>query len=119
MIWLLVALFTKHFIVDFPLQPKWMYSNKGTFGHPGGIVHAVLHGVMTFVILIHFISIFNAFAVALAETVAHYLIDFSKMNINKYLNWGPTTHEEFWWLLGFDQWLHAMCYCCIVAFINQ
>lgn len=36
------------------------------------------------------------------------------MNLNRRLGWSPTTHEQFWWLLGLDQWLHNMTYAAIV-----
>jgi len=42
----LLWLFVKHFICDFPLQANpWMYRNKGTYGHAGGLAHSALHGV--------------------------------------------------------------------------
>lgn len=41
MVELLFWLFTKHFIVDFPLQAfPYQYQNKGTYGHPGGLLHS-------------------------------------------------------------------------------
>lgn len=118
MIWLVAALFTKHFIVDFPLQPRWMYANKGTWGHPGGIAHAALHGAATSLILCAFAPAHIAFGIGFLESSAHYLIDWSKMNLNRKTGWGPLTSEYFWWLLGLDQWLHAMCYVAIVAIIG-
>ena len=52
---LLITLFiVKHFIVDFLLQTKWQWSNKHKLGHPGGIFHAWLHGLVTVLILSHF-----------------------------------------------------------------
>jgi hypothetical protein len=39
------------------------------------------------------------------------------MNLNKKLGWGPTTHEQFWWLLGLDQLLHALTYITIAALL--
>lgn len=45
---LIFLLFTKHFIVDFPLQWEYQWKNKGTYGHPGGIIHAALHGIGTY-----------------------------------------------------------------------
>jgi hypothetical protein len=39
-------LIIKHFLLDFgKLQPPWMYLNKGTYGHPGGIAHALVHAL--------------------------------------------------------------------------
>jgi len=37
---LILLLFTKHFVLDFPLQTKFQWSNKGTYGHPGGLLHS-------------------------------------------------------------------------------
>ena len=56
-----------------------------------------------------------AILVGLADAVLHYHIDWAKMNINKKMGWGPTTHEEFWWLTGLDQFLHALTYIGLVA----
>ena len=39
-------LIVKHFIFDFTgLQTPWMYRNKGTYGHRGGIAHSAIHAV--------------------------------------------------------------------------
>jgi len=106
-------LITKHFIVDFPLQQAYQYTNKGTYGHMGGILHAGLHGIGTFLCLM----IFSPFAVlfAVVDMIVHYHIDWAKMNINSKLGWGPTTHEQFWWLLGLDQLLHYLTYVGIIV----
>ena len=54
---LLIALLTKHLIVDFPLQAfPYQYKNKGTYGHPGGLLHAGLHLLGTFLVLVFFVS---------------------------------------------------------------
>ena len=37
----------KHFLLDSPLQTPYMYLNKGTFLHPGGLLHAWVHAVGT------------------------------------------------------------------------
>lgn len=111
---ILLGLFTKHLIVDFPLQGPYHYLNKGTYFHPGGMQHAMLHGYGTFFTLFWFVRWDIAAALALIDMVIHYHIDWAKMNLNKKLKWGPTTHEEFWWLLGADQYLHALTYLWIV-----
>jgi len=52
---LLLALTVKHFIVDFPLQAHpYQYKNKGTYGHPGGLLHSGLHLVGTLLFLLPF-----------------------------------------------------------------
>jgi hypothetical protein len=107
---ILVAL--KHFVVDFPLQGPYQYRNKGKFGHPGGLLHAGLHALATLLILI-LVGSWNpglAAALLLFEFVSHYLMDWAKVNINARMGWGPTTHEQFWWLLGFDQYIHTLTY---------
>ena len=113
-------LFTKHFVVDFLLQPQWMYANKGDPTHPGGYVHAGLHGAVTLLILAFgFAPLSLAITLGAAETVAHWAIDLAKVRINAAKGWGPTTSEYFWYLLGYDQWLHNGCYVLIVAVVAR
>lgn len=116
---LLFLLLTKHLIVDFPLQAfPYQYKNKGTYGHPDGLLHATLHVKGTMFVVIWFVEHPGLAAlVALADGVIHYHIDWAKMNLNKKLGWGPTTHEQFWWLLGLDQYLHMLTYLWIVWII--
>jgi hypothetical protein len=110
-------LFTKHFIVDFPLQTKFQWSNKGTYGHPGGALHALLHYFGTFIVLFFFVPPGTAILLAFADGVIHYHIDWAKMNLNAKMQWGPNTHEQFWWLLGLDQYLHAVTYIGLIAVV--
>ena len=114
---LILLLFSKHFLIDFPLQTKFQYSNKGTYGHPGGILHASLHGIGTYICIFWFAPV-AAIYLALADMFVHYHIDWAKMNLNSKLGWSPTTHEQFWWLLGLDQYLHAVTYVVFVALIT-
>lgn len=106
-------LIVKHFIVDFPLQTKYQWSNKGTYCHPGGILHSGLHGIGTYLCLFWYAPI-AAVYLAFADMVIHYHVDWAKMNLNAKMGWGPNTHEEFWWLLGLDQLLHYLTYVVIV-----
>ena len=106
----LSGLLVKHFIVDFPLQVPYHYKNKGTYGHPGGIAHAALHGLATWSVFAMLGVGKGSLLAGLVDFVLHYHIDWAKMNLNENLGWGPTTHEEFWWLLGADQFLHQATY---------
>lgn len=109
----------KHFVVDFPLQTKYQYSNKHIWGHPGGILHAALHGIFTFPILIGmtYINWQMSIVLAILEGIVHYIIDYCKVNINLYYNWKPNTSEQFWWVLGLDQLLHYLTYCTIIWYV--
>lgn len=112
---IITLLFVKHFIVDFPLQKPYQYLNKGTYGHGGGILHATLHGIGTMLCFAFFTPMF--IVLGIIDAVIHYHVDWAKMNINKKMGWGPTTHEEFWWLLGADQLAHALTYIGLVALV--
>lgn len=115
-LFLVFLLFTKHFIIDFPLQTCYQYSNKGTYGHLGGILHAWLHGLGTYLCFV-WINPITAIYLAVADMLIHYHVDWAKMNLNSKFNWGPTTHDQFWWLLGFDQYLHAITYIMLIGFV--
>ena len=109
--WTLFGLFTKHFIIDFLLQTKYQWSNKGKYGHPGGLLHAGLHGIGTTIVMsMIFDQLVSAVLLGLIDAVVHYHIDWAKMNLNARYNLGPTTSEKFWWLVGLDQYLHALTY---------
>lgn len=113
---LLLALFgIKHFVVDFLLQKPYQYQNKGTYGHPGGLLHAGLHGLGTVAALWIFADLSWILLMTIFDVVIHYHVDWAKVKINKHFGWTATTHEEFWWLLGFDQLLHWLTYCAIIG----
>jgi hypothetical protein len=115
---LVFVLFTKHFVVDFPMQVPYHYLNKGTYGHLGGMSHAALHGLGTLFVLMLFPIEFTVCSqVAVADALVHYHIDWAKMNLNKKMGWAPLTSEKFWWLLGLDQYLHALTYIGIVLYL--
>jgi len=127
-VWAFAALFLKHFICDFPLQVPYHYRNKGTYGHIGGISHASIHAIGTFIALSAFADHPGGFelhgphieivTVAVFDLVVHYHVDYAKVQINRHFHWGPTTHEQFWWLLGLDQFLHAMTYVAMIWWIK-
>jgi hypothetical protein len=48
----------------------------------------------------------------------HYHIDWAKMNLNARMGWSANTHEQFWWLLGLDQYLHALTYIGLIAMVT-
>lgn len=115
---LLLGLFIiKHFLADYPLQVAKHYTVKGTYGRWGGIEHALIHGVLTAAVLYAFAPIMVVLKMAAIDTVVHYHVDWAKMKLNKHLGYGPTTHEQFWWLLGLDQMLHYLTYLAIIYYL--
>ena len=119
MILLLLLLQLKHLIIDFPLQRPFQYLNKGIYGHPGGIIHSLAHGCGTYICFALCSLPFTWFAwwVVIAEMILHYHIDWAKVNYQKWMGWDMKTHEEYWWLLGFDQFLHQLTYIAIIALV--
>lgn len=106
-----LALFIKHFVFDFILQGPYQYLNKGTYGHPGGILHSGLQGVGSLIVLFPFLGLTTALVVTCAvEFLIHYHVDWAKMNLNKHWGLKPDNSEYFWWLLGADQLLHYLTY---------
>lgn len=114
---LFLLLFTKHFIVDFLLQTPYQYLNKGKYGHLGGILHSWMHGVATVAIMMIFTTPEWAVMLGLLDAIIHYHVDWAKVKINTQYALKPDNSEKFWWLLGFDQYLHSLTYlliCCLL-----
>lgn len=113
----LTLLTIKHFIADFLYQPPYQWMNKGTYGHMGGIVHSGQHVLLTALILPFFgVSTDWILPIVWGEFMIHYHTDWAKMNLNKKMGWGATTHNEFWILLGVDQLVHSLTYL-LIAYI--
>lgn len=112
---------TKHLVIDWIWQPPYEHLNKGTYGHFGGIRHAGKNAIGTGLALWLGLGLFlpMTFSLALVLTVldflVHYHIDWAKVNLNRFWGLGPTTHCQFWWLTGFDQYLHQMTYLTLIA----
>ena len=106
MTWLIV----KHFVCDFPLQTSpWMYANKGTYGHFGGIAHALVHGLGTWLVL--------GFWAGVIDAVVHYHVDWLKVNANRHYGLTPSNSDWFWILLGADQLAHMLTYIALVGWL--
>lgn len=115
---LISAFLVKHFIVDFPLQNKYQYLNKGTFMHPGGILHAYLHLLGTLLVLWLFgVEGYKLLLLSMYDGVVHYLVDYTKVNYCKDYDLTPTNSEYWYWILGFDQLLHQLTYIIIIALL--
>jgi hypothetical protein len=121
-LFIFAALQFKHLVCDFLYQPPYMWMNKGNIKHWGGYAHAGLHVIGSLVLFIVVGQFFTLNAVTCAgiligEFVAHYSIDWAKMNLNAYYGYKCNTHEEFWWFLGADQFLHQLTYVIMIALL--
>jgi hypothetical protein len=110
------VLMVKHALADFYLQTPYQYLNKGTYGHPGGLLHAAIHMALTpFVYLVLLPgSLLLAGSIALGEFLVHYHVDWLKEQILR-RNELTTQTSGFWHALGTDQLIHGLTYLVIVA----
>ena len=82
--WALVLLEVKHFICDFVAQGAYQVRNKGAYGHPGGLLHAGLHGIASLpAILVLTTSPLLIAALVVGEFVVHYHVDWLKAAITR------------------------------------
>lgn len=119
MITLFIAFFLKHYICDYPLQ-RWpyMYNNKGTYGHSGGLLHAYVQGTGTVVVLLTLGYSELALALAILDASIHYHVDYAKMKLGNIYNLKPDNSEWYWHLLGLDQLLHYLTYALIIWILS-
>lgn len=105
----------KHFLADFVWQTDQMVQEKGTYGAKYGIYHSLIQSAGTFVA---FAWIHPALGVitAFLDFLAHYHIDWAKMNINKHWHYTPA-QKEFWLWLGLDQLAHQLTYVFLVGWV--
>ena len=118
---MLIAIFVilqiKHFICDYPLQTLYQLRNKGTYLHPGGILHSGLHVLFTTtVFLVAPPGALLAVGIVVGEFLLHYHIDWSKEQLIRRRGW-QATQREFWWAIGADQLLHHLTYVAIGALL--
>jgi Protein of unknown function (DUF3307) len=110
------VLMIKHTLADFYLQTPYQYLNKGTYGHPGGMIHAAIHVALTPLVYLVLVpgSLLLAGSIALGEFLVHYHVDWLKEQI---LRRNELTMQTpgFWHALGTDQLIHGLTYLVIVA----
>lgn len=121
---LMSLLVLKHFIVDFPMQTERMVEEKGIYGALGGLVHSGLHGWATMLIVTAFLTSITGWDIAAtgiigivigaADAVAHYHIDWAKMNLGRDFT---VKDRMYWTLLGLDQMLHYLTYILMISII--
>jgi len=110
------VLMLKHTIADFYLQTPYQYLNKGSYGHPGGIMHSAIHVALTPLVYLVLVpgSLLVVGAIALGEFAVHYHTDWLKEQITHRNGWTPQD-RGFWYALGTDQLVHGLTYLAIVG----
>ena len=112
-----VVLQIKHFVCDYPLQTAYQLHNKGTYLHPGGIIHAGLHALFTTAaFLVAPPALVLGVAIVVGEFLFHYHVDWAKEQIIRRKGWNAH-QREFWWAIGLDQLLHHLTYIVIAALL--
>ena len=109
-------LLVKHMVADFYLQTAFQYLNKGTYGHPGGLLHAAIHVALTPLVYLVLApaSLLLALGIAVGEFAIHYHTDWLKDQLTHRNGWTPSD-RGFWHALGADQLVHGLTYLAIVG----
>jgi hypothetical protein len=113
--WAFVLLEVKHFVCDFVAQTGYQVRAKAIYGHPGGLLHAGLHGVASLpaILLLTNAPLLIA-AIIVAESVVHYHVDWLKAAITRMRG---LSYEDllYWIVFGADQFLHQATYLVILG----
>jgi hypothetical protein len=111
----LAYLATKHMVADFVLQTRYQWMNKGRYGHPGGLLHAAIHVVLSAPVLLILPPPTLTFGLVIlgAEALVHYHCDWAKEQIVKRNGW-TSTNDAYWRTMGGDQLVHGLTYLAMV-----
>ncbi len=111
---LLVVFQIKHFLADFPLQTEYML---GKFNAEGWelplFTHASVHAIMTFGIVLYFLSWKIALTMALFDLIVHFTVDRVKASPFMFGKYKPD-EKIFWLALGGDQFIHHITHYIII-----
>ncbi|MGQ0741549.1 MAG: DUF3307 domain-containing protein [Alphaproteobacteria bacterium] len=107
----------KHFVADFVLQTRYQFSNKGFYGHPGGLLHAGIHAVGSVLALLVLTRSPSLIGILIAvEFVIHYHTDWLKETIDRRMKW-TYQNTGYWIVFGADQLVHQLTYLGLIAFL--
>lgn len=112
---MLSALMMKHYVFDYFLQLKYHFQDKHIYGAPGGIQHASLHGLGSFIVLWPMTGWATAVLLGAFDATLHYHIDYIKSSSLAKANPPLTPNEQQYWIMhGIDQMAHALTYILMV-----
>lgn len=111
---LLVVFQIKHFLADFPLQTEYMLGKFKAKGWEMPLfAHASVHALMTFGIVIYFLSWQIAILMAAFDLIVHFAIDRVKASPYMFGKYKPD-QKIFWLALGGDQLMHHITHYIVI-----
>jgi len=114
---LLFVLMCKHAVADLAIQSFRKPSGKRQYFNKGLHLHSLDHGILTFIVLLFWVSPILALGYAMLDYVAHWHIDCGKANFNHKFNIKRLT-PAFWRVQTFDQIAHYATYTLITYLIT-
>lgn len=110
-----ILLQIKHFLADFVWQTDRMVYEKGIYGARHGLYHSGIQAAGTF-LAFSWLHPSLGLATALIDFLAHYHIDWAKININNKFRY-TLKDRSFWIWLGVDQLAHQLTYILLVGWV--
>ena len=83
---ILFVLMCKHAVADLAIQSFRKPTTKRLYFNKGLHWHSLDHGILTFIVLLFWVSPISALGYAMLDYVAHWHIDWTKSNINHKFN---------------------------------
>lgn len=116
-LFLLAAFQVKHFLGDYVFQNAFILSHRRIWGHPGGLLHVLVHAALTLpILLVAGVHGWLLFALVAGEALFHYHVDWLKDSWMHRTGW-TASDKQYWWLNGIDQLLHQLSYLVIVGLV--
>ena len=114
---LLCAFQVKHFLGDFVLQNEFILKHRRVWGHPGGLLHVLIHALLTLpILMVADVALPLLSGIVVVEAVFHYHVDWLKDLYVSGKGWSPSD-KEFWWATGADQAVHQLSYLAIAGLL--
>ena len=106
---LIILLLFCHYLADFThlIRPEMLQAKQ--FGTPlfPIFIHACVQGTLMFVVLLFFTEFQTVLFLTAIEIITHFAIDIWKGKMNVWFpQFSSPTKQEYWYIFGFDQFLH-------------
>lgn len=113
--YILLALFFKHAIINFPIYLGHTGRNTRTELRPDElrpwILHIILHGVATFIVLMLIsMNVWVCIIAGLVDFVTHFVTDYYVLKCTIRYNIDKDFERKFFWIVKLDQYIHCLVY---------